>query len=111
MEIDSNVVHDVDLQNLPVRFAIDKADLVGVDGPTHYGAFDTIFMICLLNTVLMAPSCESELINMVATMAVIDDKPSGFSYLKGNGIDSIFQPNYNGTPLELEEGESEERRK
>ncbi|KAM7472822.1 hypothetical protein LguiA_011005 [Lonicera macranthoides] len=95
------VVHDVDLQKLPVRFAMDRAGLVGADGPTHCGAFDTTFMACLPNMVVMAPSCERELINMVATAAAIDDRPSCFRYPRGNGIGSILQPDYKGIPLEV----------
>ena len=65
------VAHDVDLQKLPVRFAIDRAGVVGADGPTHCGAFDTTFMACLPNMVVMVPSCESELMHTVATAAVM----------------------------------------
>ncbi|KAL4654565.1 hypothetical protein ACB092_01G388700 [Castanea dentata] len=70
------VAHDVDLQRLPVRFAIDRAGLVGADGPTHCGAFDTTFLACLPNMVVMAPSNETELMHMVATAAAIDERPS-----------------------------------
>ena len=95
------VVHDVDLQKLPVRFAMDRAGLVGADGPTHCGAFDTTFMACLPNMVVMAPSCERELMNMVATAAAIDDRPSCFRYPRGNGIGSIIPPFNKGIPLEV----------
>ena len=95
------VAHDVDLQKLPVRFAVDRAGLVGADGPTHCGAFDTTFMACLPNMVVMAPSCESELMHMVATAAAIDDRPSCFRYPRGNGIGSILPQNNKGTPLEV----------
>ena len=95
------VAHDVDLQKLPVRFAIDRAGLVGADGPTHCGAFDTTFMACLPNMVVMAPSNETELMHMVATAAAIDDRPSCFRYPRGNGIGSILPPNNKGTPLEV----------
>ncbi|KAL1078896.1 hypothetical protein V6Z11_D10G186500 [Gossypium hirsutum] len=78
------VVHDVDLQKLPVRFAMDRAGLVGADGPTHCGAFDVTFMACLPNMVVMAPSDEAELFHMVATAAAIDDRPSCFRYPRGN---------------------------
>jgi deoxyxylulose-5-phosphate synthase len=95
------VVHDVDLQKLPVRFALDRAGLVGADGPTHCGAFDTTFMASLPNMVVMAPSDETELIHMVATAAAIDDRPSCLRYPRGNGIGSIIPPNNKGTPLEV----------
>ncbi|KAE8672062.1 putative 1-deoxy-D-xylulose-5-phosphate synthase 2 [Hibiscus syriacus] len=98
------IAHDVDLQKLPVRFAIDRAGLVGADGPTHCGGFDTTFMACLPNMVVMAPSDESELMNMVATAAAIDDRPSCFRYPRGNGIGSILPPNNKGTPLEIGKG-------
>ncbi|XP_034700176.1 probable 1-deoxy-D-xylulose-5-phosphate synthase 2, chloroplastic isoform X2 [Vitis riparia] len=98
------VAHDVDLQKLPVRFAMDRAGLVGADGPTHCGAFDTTFMACLPNMVVMAPSCESELMHMVATAAAIDDRPSCFRYPRGNGIGSILPQNNKGTPLEIGKG-------
>ncbi|KAL4182095.1 hypothetical protein AMTRI_Chr12g240820 [Amborella trichopoda] len=94
------VVHDVDLQKLPVRFAMDRAGLVGADGPTHCGAFDTTFMACLPNMVVMGPSDESELIHMVATAASIDDRPSCFRFPRGNGVGSPLPPNHKGTPLE-----------
>ncbi|KAK6944255.1 Deoxyxylulose-5-phosphate synthase [Dillenia turbinata] len=98
------VVHDVDLQRLPVRFAIDRAGLVGADGPTHCGAFDTTYLACLPNMVVMAPSSETELMHMVATAAAIDDRPSCFRYPRGNGIGSILPPNNKGTPLEVGKG-------
>ncbi|KAJ8767281.1 hypothetical protein K2173_017325 [Erythroxylum novogranatense] len=98
------VVHDVDLQKLPVRFAMDRAGLVGADGPTHCGAFDTTFMACLPNMVVMAPSDETELMHMVATAAAIDDRPSCFRYPRGSGIGSIIPPNNKGTPLEVGKG-------
>ncbi|RDX60603.1 putative 1-deoxy-D-xylulose-5-phosphate synthase 2, chloroplastic, partial [Mucuna pruriens] len=98
------VAHDVDLQKLPVRFALDRAGLVGADGPTHCGAFDTTFMACLPNMVVMAPSDETELMHMVATAAAIDDRPSCFRYPRGNGIGSILPPNNKGTPLEVGKG-------
>ena len=79
------IVHDVALQNLPVRFAIDRAGLVGADGATHAGAFDTAFLGCLPNFVLMAPSDEAELSRMVATAAAYDDGPIAFRYPRGEG--------------------------
>ncbi|CAI0402917.1 unnamed protein product [Linum tenue] len=93
-----------DLQKLPVRFAMDRAGLVGADGPTHCGAFDTTFMACLPNMVVMAPSDETELMNMVATAAAIDDRPSCFRYPRGNGIGTVLPPNNKGTPLEVGKG-------
>ncbi|XVF34271.1 hypothetical protein REPUB_Repub18cG0045100 [Reevesia pubescens] len=98
------VAHDVDLQKLPVRFAIDRAGLVGADGPTHCGAFDTTFMACLPNMVVMAPSNETELMHMVATAIAIDDRPSCFRYPRGNGFGSILPPGNKGTPLEVGKG-------
>ncbi|CAN1228843.1 Probable 1-deoxy-D-xylulose-5-phosphate synthase 2, chloroplastic [Linum grandiflorum] len=95
---------NVDLQKLPVRFAMDRAGLVGADGPTHCGAFDTTFMACLPNMVVMAPSDETELMNMVATAAAIDDRPSCFRYPRGNGIGTLLPPNNKGTPLEIGKG-------
>jgi 1-deoxy-D-xylulose-5-phosphate synthase len=80
------IIHDVVLQKLPVKFAIDRAGLVGADGPTHAGSFDISFLSILPNIVLMSPSDEAELYNMVATAAEIDDMPSAFRYPRGNGI-------------------------
>ncbi|MCR9072945.1 MAG: 1-deoxy-D-xylulose-5-phosphate synthase [Alphaproteobacteria bacterium] len=80
------VVHDVMLQNLPVRFAIDRAGLVGADGATHAGAFDLSYLGCLPNFVVMAPSDEAELKHMVATAAAIDDGPSAVRYPRGEGV-------------------------
>ncbi|CAI8583509.1 unnamed protein product [Vicia faba] len=98
------VVHDVDLQKLPVRFAMDRAGLVGADGPTHCGAFDITFMACLPNMVVMAPSDEAELMHMVATAAAIDDRPSCFRFPRGNGIGANLPLNNKGTPLEIGKG-------
>lgn len=98
------VVHDVDLQKLPVRFAMDRAGLVGADGPTHCGAFDITFMACLPNMIVMAPSDEAELMNMVATAAAIDDRPSCFRFPRGNGIGANLPLNNKGTPLEIGKG-------
>lgn len=80
------VVHDVAIQNLPVRFAIDRAGLVGADGQTHAGAFDIAYLGCLPNMTLMASSDEAELIHMTATAAAYDDGPIAFRYPRGNGI-------------------------
>jgi 1-deoxy-D-xylulose-5-phosphate synthase len=80
------IVHDVAIQSLPVRFAMDRAGLVGADGATHAGSFDIAYLGCLPNFVLMAPSDELELMNMVATAATIDDRPSAFRYPRGEGI-------------------------
>ncbi|XP_068496535.1 probable 1-deoxy-D-xylulose-5-phosphate synthase, chloroplastic [Phaseolus vulgaris] len=98
------VVHDVDLQKLPVRFAIDRAGFVGADGPTHCGAFDVTFMACLPNMVVMAPSDEAELVHMVATAAAINDRPSCFRYPRGNGIGVELPPGNRGIPLEIGKG-------
>ncbi|MCI11503.1 1-deoxy-D-xylulose-5-phosphate synthase, partial [Trifolium medium] len=95
------VVHDVDLQKLPVRFAMDRAGLVGADGPTHCGAFDITYMACLPNMIVMAPSDEAELMHMVATAAAIDDRPSCFRFPRGNGIGANLPLNNKGTPLEV----------
>ncbi len=80
------VVHDVAIQSLPVRFAIDRAGLVGADGPTHAGAFDITYLATLPNFVVMAASDEAELTRMVATAARIDDRPSAFRYPRGEGV-------------------------
>ncbi|CDO98935.1 unnamed protein product [Coffea canephora] len=98
------VVHDVDLQKLPVRFAMDRGGLVGADGPTHCGAFDVTFMACLPNMVVMAPSDEAELFHMVATAAAIDDRPSCFRYPRGNGIGVELPLGNKGIPLEVGKG-------
>ncbi|MCO5592835.1 hypothetical protein L7F22_046838 [Adiantum nelumboides] len=98
------VVHDVDLQKLPVRFAMDRAGLVGADGPTHCGAFDVTYMACLPNMIVMAPSDEAELCHMVATAAAIDDRPSCFRYPRGNGIGVQLPPGGRGVPLEIGRG-------
>jgi 1-deoxy-D-xylulose-5-phosphate synthase len=80
------VVHDIAVQHLPVRFAIDRAGLVGADGPTHAGSFDVAFLSCLPGFVVMAASDEAELMHMVATAAAIDDRPSAFRYPRGEGM-------------------------
>ena len=79
------VVHDVAVQKLPVRFAIDRAGLVGADGPTHAGSFDVAYLSCLPGFVVMAAADEVELKHMVATAAAIDDRPSAFRYPRGEG--------------------------
>jgi 1-deoxy-D-xylulose-5-phosphate synthase len=98
------VVHDVDLQKLPVRFALDRAGLVGADGPTHCGAFDVAYMACLPNMVVMAPADEAELMHMVATAAAIDDRPSCFRFPRGNGVGAALPAGNKGTPLEVGKG-------
>ena len=80
------VVHDVALQSLPVRFAIDRAGLVGADGPTHAGSFDITYLATLPNFVVMAASDEAELVRMINTSVEINDKPSAFRYPRGNGL-------------------------
>ena len=80
------VVHDVALQSLPVRFAIDRAGLVGADGPTHAGSFDITYLSTLPNFVVMAASDESELVKMINTSVEINDRPSAFRYPRGNGL-------------------------
>ncbi|MBN9017494.1 MAG: 1-deoxy-D-xylulose-5-phosphate synthase [Rhizobiales bacterium] len=80
------IVHDVAIQKLPVRFAIDRAGFVGADGPTHAGSFDTGFLAALPGMVLMAPSDEAELVHMIATSVAIDDGPSAFRYPRGEGV-------------------------
>ena len=79
------VVHDVAIQSLPVRFAIDRAGLVGADGPTHAGSFDITYLATLPNFVVMAASDEAELVRMINTSVTINDKPSAFRYPRGNG--------------------------
>ncbi|GJN24785.1 hypothetical protein PR202_gb12548 [Eleusine coracana subsp. coracana] len=98
------VAHDVDLQRLPVRFALDRAGLVGADGPTHCGAFDVTYMACLPNMVVMAPADEAELMHMVATAAAIDDRPSCFRFPRGNGVGALLPPDNKGSPLEIGKG-------
>ncbi|MGQ3299838.1 1-deoxy-D-xylulose-5-phosphate synthase [Reyranella sp.] len=96
------VVHDVALQKLPVRFAIDRAGLVGADGATHAGSFDVAYLGCLPDFVIMAAGDELELMHMVATAAQIDDRPSAFRYPRGEGV-GIELP-AKGTPLEIGKG-------
>src|SRR6202044_3814536 len=80
------VVHDVERHRLPDRFAIDRAGLVGADGPTHAGSFDIGYLGALPGFVLMAPSDEAELAAVIATACEIDDRPSAFSYPRGAGV-------------------------
>jgi 1-deoxy-D-xylulose-5-phosphate synthase len=96
------VVHDVAIQKLPVRFAIDRAGLVGADGPTHAGAFDVAYLTCLPGFVVMAAADEAELKHMVATAAAIDDCPSAFRYPRGEGL-GVDMPD-EGRPLEIGRG-------
>ena len=96
------VVHDVAIQSLPVRFAIDRAGLVGADGPTHAGAFDVAYLGCLPGFVVMAAADEAELVHMVATAAAIDDRPSAFRYPRGEGL-GVAMPE-EGRPLEIGRG-------
>ena len=80
------VVHDVAIQSLPVRFAIDRAGLAGADGPTHAGSFDITYLSTLPNFIVMAASDESELVKMINTSVHINDRPSAFRYPRGNGV-------------------------
>ena len=96
------VVHDVAIQNLPVRFAIDRAGLVGADGPTHAGAFDVAYLGCLPNFVVMAAADEAELVHMVATAAAYDDGPIAFRYPRGEGV-GVDLPDQ-GVPLGHRQG-------
>src|SRR5262249_37084528 len=96
------VVHDVAIQRLPVRFAMDRAGLVGADGPTHAGSFDVAYLGCLPGFVVMAAADEAELVHMVATAAAIDDRPSALRYPRGDGV-GVDMPE-EGKPLELGRG-------
>src|SRR5690348_2173598 len=96
------VVHDVAIQRLPVRFALDRAGLVGADGPTHAGSFDVAYLGCLPGFVLMAPADEAELKHMVATAVAIDARPSALRYPRGEGF-GVELPG-EGTPLEIGKG-------
>jgi 1-deoxy-D-xylulose-5-phosphate synthase len=96
------VVHDVAIQRLPVRFAMDRAGLVGADGPTHAGAFDVAYLGCLPGFVIMAAADEVELVHMVATAAAIDDGPSALRYPRGEGL-GLPMP-AEGKPLEIGKG-------
>ncbi|MDG2531729.1 1-deoxy-D-xylulose-5-phosphate synthase [Caulobacter endophyticus] len=97
------VVHDVAIQRLPVRFAMDRAGLVGADGPTHAGSFDIGFMGALPGMVLMAAADELELARMVATAVEIDDRPSAFRYPRGEGV-GVELPTGPADPLEIGKG-------
>jgi 1-deoxy-D-xylulose-5-phosphate synthase len=96
------VVHDVAIQRLPVRFALDRAGLVGADGPTHAGSFDLAYLGCLPGFVLMAAADEAELKHMVATAVAIDDRPSALRYPRGEGT-GVEMPQH-GIPLEIGKG-------
>jgi 1-deoxy-D-xylulose-5-phosphate synthase len=96
------VVHDVAIQSLPVRFAIDRAGLVGADGPTHAGSFDVTYLSTLPNFIVMAASDEAELVRMINTAVKINDRPCAFRYPRGNGI-GVELPNINET-LEIGKG-------
>ncbi|MCB2080652.1 MAG: 1-deoxy-D-xylulose-5-phosphate synthase, partial [Novosphingobium sp.] len=96
------VVHDVAIQKLPVRFAIDRAGLVGADGPTHAGAYDLAYLGCLPDFVVMAAADEAELARMVATAVAIDDRPSAFRYPRGEGTGVEIPAN--PEPLEIGRG-------
>jgi 1-deoxy-D-xylulose-5-phosphate synthase len=96
------VVHDVAIQRLPVRFALDRAGLVGADGPTHAGAFDVAYLGCLPGFVIMAAADEADLVHMVATAAAIDDRPSAVRYPRGEGIGGPLPAE--GIPLEIGKG-------
>ena len=96
------VVHDVAIQKLPVRFAIDRAGRVGADGPTHAGSFDIAYLSCLPNFIVMAAGDEQELRNMIKTSVLIDDRPSSFRYPRGSclGLDILEE----SKPLEIGKG-------
>jgi 1-deoxy-D-xylulose-5-phosphate synthase len=96
------VVHDVAIQQLPVRFILDRAGLVGADGPTHAGSFDLAYLGCLPQFVIMAAADEAELVHMVATAAKIDDRPSALRYPRGDGV-GVEMPAV-GVPLEIGRG-------
>ncbi len=96
------IVHDVAIQNLPVRFAIDRAGLVGADGATHAGAFDVAYLACLPNMTVMAAADEAELVHMVATAAAHDSGPIALRYPRGEGV-GVDMPE-RGEPLEIGKG-------
>ena len=96
------VIHDVAIQKLPVRFAIDRAGLVGADGPTHAGAFDISYLLPLPNFVVMAPSDEQELSDMIATSLSINDRPSAFRYPRGEATGCSYSKK--GKILEIGKG-------
>ena len=97
------VVHDIAIQSLPVRFAIDRAGLVGADGVTHQGSYDIAYLGCLPGFVLMAAADEAELMHMVATQVAIDDRPSALRYPRGEASGLVALPD-KGTPLEIGRG-------
>ena len=96
------VVHDVAIQKLPVRFAMDRAGLVGADGPTHAGSFDLAYLGCLPGFVIMAAADEADLVHMVATQVAINDRPSALRYPRGEGV-GVEMP-AEGKPLEIGKG-------
>jgi 1-deoxy-D-xylulose-5-phosphate synthase len=96
------VVHDVAIQNLPVRFALDRAGLVGADGPTHAGSFDLAYLGCLPNFVIMAAADEADLVHMVATAVAHDSGPIALRYPRGEGV-GVDMPEF-GVPLEIGRG-------
>ena len=96
------IVHDVAIQSLPVRFALDRAGLVGADGATHAGSFDLAYLGCLPNFVIMAAADEAELVHMVATAASINDRPSAVRYPRGEGVGTEMPAE--GVPLEIGRG-------
>ena len=96
------IVHDVAIQSLPVRFAIDRAGFVGADGPTHAGSFDLAFLSCLPNFVIMAAADEADLTHMIATSVAIDDRPSAIRYPRGEGT-GVKMPEV-GVALEIGKG-------
>jgi 1-deoxy-D-xylulose-5-phosphate synthase len=96
------IVHDVAIQRLPVRFVLDRAGLVGADGPTHAGSFDIAYLGCLPGFVLMAAADEAELVHMVATQVAIDDRPSALRYPRGEGV-GVDMPEF-GQALEIGKG-------
>jgi 1-deoxy-D-xylulose-5-phosphate synthase len=102
------IIHDVALQKLPVRFAMDRAGLVGADGPTHAGAYDVAYLGCVPGLVVMAPSNEAELCHMIATAAAMDDLPCAFRYPRGNGVGVDMAAagvvGMKGKPLEIGKG-------
>jgi len=96
------IVHDVAIQQLPVRFAIDRAGMVGADGVTHQGSYDITYLASLPGFVLMAPADEAELVHMVATAVSIDDRPSALRYPRGEGV-GVDMPE-RGEPLAIGKG-------
>jgi 1-deoxy-D-xylulose-5-phosphate synthase len=96
------IVHDVAIQKLPVRFALDRAGLVGADGATHAGSFDIAYLACLPDMVVMAAADEAELTHMVATATAYDEGPIAFRYPRGEGV-GVEMPDV-GVPLEIGKG-------